>query len=131
MNTLFLECPATETEAENAEAGIDFGFKELNESNLMKTKKHTASYDIVKNKIHKARGEAYTRPNGKKVAARRVKAACFCSARQCHTKVNLEIRKKLLANFLKLTPSAQNQFLSNHVSISPVKNHRVRRFIKS
>nr|XP_029719424.1 uncharacterized protein LOC115261675 [Aedes albopictus] len=126
------ECPTVDSDAENAVPrsipGNDLGFKELNDSNIVKKRKCTASYNTVKNKVLKVKGEEYTRFNGKKVPARarRVKPACFCAKRQCHTKVTQEIREKVLKNFLMLTSSAQNQFLSNHMTISPVKYHRVR-----
>ncbi|XP_029719424.2 uncharacterized protein LOC115261675 [Aedes albopictus] len=124
------ECPTVDSDAENAVSrsipGNDLGFKELNDINIVKKRKCTASYNTVKNKVLKVKGEEYTRSNGKKVPARRVKSACFCAKRQCHTKVTQEIQEQLLKNFLMLTFSAQNQFLSNHMTISPVKYHRVR-----
>nr|XP_029721560.1 uncharacterized protein LOC115262806 [Aedes albopictus] len=53
------ECPTVDSDAENAVPrsipGNDLGFKELNDSNIVKKRKCTASYNTVKNKVLKVR----------------------------------------------------------------------------
>ncbi|XP_062554040.1 uncharacterized protein LOC134219336 [Armigeres subalbatus] len=73
----------------------------------------------------KEKGLEYIRTNGITVPARKVQQTCNCMKRKCHEKFSDELREKLLKNLLLLTLSGQNQFLSNHVTVTYVHRHRV------
>lgn len=102
----------------------DPGFDELDKENLAHVKS-SAFRKRIENRSRKEKGLEYNRYNGAKVAARSVKLACSCSKLHCAEKYQEDTRKKILENFLKLSFSTQNQFLSCHIAVSHVASHTV------
>ncbi|XP_039432580.1 uncharacterized protein LOC120415188 [Culex pipiens pallens] len=96
-------------------------FKDLNIDAIQKKqkKKTTSNRDL------RAKGLPYLRRNGTMAPARQLKTPCECKKLKCHETFSDEMRALFFKTFLKLTSSAQNQFLSNHVLIKLVAYHNV------
>ncbi|XP_039436411.1 uncharacterized protein LOC120418177 [Culex pipiens pallens] len=109
---------AAPTTALNVPAG---DFRDLNIDAIQKKqkKKTTSNRDL------RAKGLPYLRRNGTMAPARRLKTPCECKKLKCHETFSDEMRALFFKTFLKLTSSAQNQFLSNHVLIKLVAYHNV------
>lgn len=78
------------------------------------------------NAIRRQRGMAYKQIDGTVVPARKCGAPCNCTKLQCSSKYNDEVRESLLRYFLLLSISAQNEFLSDHLTISYTGLSRVK-----
>lgn len=101
------------------------GCEELDKENVPLKKTAVAARNVAENKQRKTKGLEYLRKDGSAVPARTIKECCRCSKLLCHQKYSNAIRAKLLESFLKLSLSAQNQFLANHISVAHVKQHTV------
>ncbi|XP_058814013.1 uncharacterized protein LOC131677931 [Topomyia yanbarensis] len=100
----------------------DPGFEDINID--AERKKESKKLRIL-NKTNKERGLEYIRADGTKVPARAIQCPCHCSKLKCVEKFDDELRTKLLSNYLQLTLSGQNQFLSNHIEVTFASYHRV------
>ncbi|XP_055543421.1 uncharacterized protein LOC129728968 [Wyeomyia smithii] len=111
-------------EAGSTSAVMDPGFEELKKENVVNRPK--SSYrKRMENKIQKEKGLQYNRYNGITVPARSLKKACSCSKLRCGDQYPEDIRQKILKNFLMLSISGQNQFLSSHMAVSHVTGRTV------
>ncbi|XP_062542476.1 uncharacterized protein LOC134210447 [Armigeres subalbatus] len=100
----------------------DMGFQEISQEEV--PKQSNACCNKV-NQLRKVKGLSYRRSNGSTVPARNIKAPCKCAILQCYAKYSKDLRNSLLSNLLKLSKSGQNQFISNHISSTPVASSTV------